>query len=88
MLVVFGTESHELHRSRRAVLTPYFSRRTVQKLEGLIREKTNILARSLSEHHRTGEIVNVRHAVTALTIDIVTEYCKIPVLTPQPPSPY
>ncbi|MCJ1326887.1 hypothetical protein MMC10_003553 [Thelotrema lepadinum] len=73
-LSVFGTEKHDLHRSRRNVLIRFFSRQTVQKLESLIRAKTGKMCDELSRHHRWQKTVSIRNALTSCIVDITTEY--------------
>lgn len=51
-----------------------FSSTAVQKLEPLLREKTEILFKRLEEAQETGEPVPLWHAFSALTADIITAY--------------
>ena len=71
---VFGTLPHEHHRLRRQVLNPYFSKRSVAKLEPMIVRVIENLCRRFRERHDSGEPVNLRHAYAALTMDVITEY--------------
>jgi hypothetical protein len=71
---IFGTLPHDHHRIRRQALNPYFSKRSVAKLEPMIRRVVENLCRRLRERKEAGEVVNLRHAYAALTMDIITEY--------------
>lgn len=65
---------HDLHRARRSVLNPFFSRRMVDELEGSIREKMEKLSSKLERCARQGEIVDLGAAATAMTLDVITQY--------------
>lgn len=80
---------HSLHRARRAAVNPYFSRAAIAQLEAeSIRAKVELLCERLQEHASplssgasagTGgggeEVVDVGAAMTALTLDVISEYC-------------
>lgn len=60
---------------RRQALNPFFSKRTVTQLETSIRAKTAILCSKLSQCASEKKVVELGTALTALTLDIITEYC-------------
>lgn len=76
---------HALHRARRAAINPYFSRAAIAQLEAQsIRAKVELLCGRLQEHASPsstaaagggGEVVDVGAAMTALTLDVISEYC-------------
>lgn len=77
---------HALHRARRAAVNPYFSKAAIAQLEAeSIRAKVDLLCERLREHASpssaaagTGggeEVVDVGAAMTALTLDVISEYC-------------
>lgn len=67
---------HDFHRRRRAPLNPFFSKKVVGDLEGRsIMDKINKLTANLEIFAGTGRIVNLGAACTALTMDVITEYC-------------
>lgn len=75
---------HALHRARRAAVNPYFSRAAIAQLEAeSIRTKVELLCERLREHASPssavaaggGEVVDVGAAMTALTLDVISEYC-------------
>lgn len=74
---------HALHRARRAAINPYFSRAAIAELEAKsIRSKVELLCKRLREHTSSSssatdgdEVVDVGAAMTALTMDVICEYC-------------
>lgn len=78
---------HALHRARRAAVNPYFSRAAIAQLEAeSIRAKVELLCERLREHASPSsagaegggggeEVVDVGAAMTALTLDVISEYC-------------
>ncbi|KAK8123580.1 Cytochrome P450 monooxygenase sdnE [Apiospora kogelbergensis] len=80
---VFATADHNLHRQRRAVLNPFFSKKSIADKEVQIREKVEHLCRRLTaaataavtgEGEGEGEVVRVDVAFTELTMDIITDF--------------
>jgi cytochrome P450 len=69
---VAATISHDLHRSRRGYLNPYFSRRALVELEPMLHEKINQLFERLDEHFNKGAPINLDKAFAAMTADIIT----------------
>jgi hypothetical protein len=71
----FGTIPHGLHRMRRNAFGKFFSpayiRRLQPTLQGII---YNMCARIEAGVH-AGKTINLIHAFSALTQDIITEYC-------------
>ena len=71
---IFSTVSNELHRRRRAPLEPFFSRRTVLELEGLVRDKADKLCRLLGAAIARGQEFNLHAALRAVSMDVTTDY--------------
>jgi cytochrome P450 len=71
---MFETMDHELHRKRRMALNPFFSKRSVQSLEPVIREKVDGLLARLRKTLNTNLVVDLSTAYAAPTVDIVSEY--------------
>lgn len=69
------TVPHELHRSRRAAINPFFSKRSVVTLEPTIQQKVDMLCERFSALAKTDEPVRLEVAYGALTTDVITEYC-------------
>jgi cytochrome P450 len=71
---LFNTVDHDVHRVRRGALSPFFSKRSIQALEGRVVEKIDILASRMADACRTGETVNLLYAAGALTMDVISAY--------------
>lgn len=71
----FATGFHDLHRARRALLNPFFSKRSITSLEPVIQSAVDTLCRRLEGFRESKEIVNMRHAYVALTTDVIRQYC-------------
>ena len=71
---MFETVDHELHRKRRMALNPCFSKRSVQVLEAVIREKVDELLAGLRKALNMNQVVDLSAAYVALTVDMVSEY--------------
>ncbi|KAF2024303.1 cytochrome P450 [Setomelanomma holmii] len=65
---------HDLHKSRRAAVANFFSKRSVQALEPLVISTVEDLIQRLKAE--TGEkVVNLNNAYAAMTMDIISAYC-------------
>ena len=73
--MTFGTVAHTLHRRRRHAFSSFFSKTSIRRLQPVIQSRVNVLCKKLSEQMDTGKPVNMVHAYSALTQDIITEYC-------------
>lgn len=72
---VASTESYDLHRMRRAALNPFFSTKAVMELEQETRRKFDSLCDRLRDYAKDGRIVNLGGAFTAVTLDVISQYC-------------
>lgn len=70
---VFGTAPHDLHKMRRAALSPYFSMASVRRLQPVIQDRVDILRRRLEGFRDTGEVVMASWAFAAFTNG---KYCQ------------
>ena len=70
----FATVPHDLHRRRRAALSPFFSKRSIYNFESVIQSSANQLCSRLAEVEKSGGYLQLEHAWSALTADIITEY--------------
>ncbi|KAL2850213.1 cytochrome P450 [Aspergillus pseudoustus] len=73
-----NTNEHDLHRVRRAALNPFFAKGAIRKLQPLIDAKVDLLLERLEGVRKErvgGGVVNVNHAMSAFTNDVVTEFC-------------
>ncbi|KAA8651177.1 cytochrome P450 [Aspergillus tanneri] len=69
-----ATVEHDLHRSRRRVLTSYFSKQSVMRLESLINKKIEKLLKRFEKFHEDGTVVRLDSAFSALAGDITSHY--------------
>ncbi|KAF2100410.1 putative cytochrome P450 [Rhizodiscina lignyota] len=69
-----GTTNHELHRLRRSALNPFFSKRSVVRLEPIIHANVVKLRSKLSEWSGTRKPVNLSDAFTCLSADVIGNY--------------
>jgi cytochrome P450 len=70
----FSTISNEDHRRRRAPLEPFFSRRAVLELEGVVQDKVAKLCRVVEEGISQATPVDLHAAFRAVSMDVITEY--------------
>ncbi|KAK4067258.1 uncharacterized protein Triagg1_7701 [Trichoderma aggressivum f. europaeum] len=70
-----STMEHSLHRVRRSAIAQFFSTQNVQKLQPVIKSKVDLLIRRLVENRDQGAVTNIQHAFSALTNDVIMEYC-------------
>lgn len=69
-----ATVDHDLHRVRRALLNPYFAKRSIVKLEPVIQETISRLCIRLEESMHQAQVVDLDSGFAALTADIITRY--------------
>lgn len=72
---MFGTIPHDLHRKRRGVLNHFFSKQAVTRLGPNIQTLVDKLCDRFRENYETKQPMNLYHIYTALTTDVITEYC-------------
>lgn len=70
----FATVPHDLHRLRRGVLNPFFSARSVARLEPLISSKISKLCARFDGFVESQEVVRLDAAFMALTMDVICDY--------------
>lgn len=71
----FSTVDHDLHRMRRAALSPFFSAAKVRELQPVIDAQVNNVLRRLSEHARAcKEPLDLVVVFAAFTNDVINEY--------------
>ncbi|KAL3424986.1 hypothetical protein PVAG01_04267 [Phlyctema vagabunda] len=71
---LLSTIGHDLHRKRRAALSPFFSTASVHKLEGVIRERTATLLHRLLEGKGTDEVFPMDRAFAAWSNDVINDF--------------
>ncbi|KAJ5586488.1 benzoate 4-monooxygenase cytochrome P450 [Penicillium hetheringtonii] len=72
---MIATVSHDHHRIRRAVLSEFFSRRSILNMMPIIDRFLEKLGDRLSQFHGTNTPVRLDNVLNAFTSDIITEYC-------------
>lgn len=72
---VASATAHDLHRIRRGALNPFFSKKAVTDLEKDTRRKVDSLCERLKEYARNGRTVPLGRACTAVTLDVISQYC-------------
>ena len=73
---VASTIDHQLHKARRAPLTPFFSKRGVNNLGSNIQAKVDQMTDGIDRQYlQTGKVLKVNVAFTALTLDVISDYC-------------
>ena len=70
----FATKSHDLHRTRAAVLAPFFSKASVYQLEPSVQSVVNQLVARLRTIQGAGSNVNMLNVFTSLTADVISGY--------------
>lgn len=70
-----STIPHELHRSRRAAFSPFFSKASIRRLEPAVTETLDNMLQRLETYSKTGEVVPLSTVYRAATNDIITGYC-------------
>ena len=69
-----GACQHEIHKGRRAALTPFFSKPGVGKLEPFVVEKVKQLCKRLDDCKSQGVPVNLSDTHFAFSQDVVKQY--------------
>jgi cytochrome P450 len=76
---LLATVSHDLHRSRRAALSPFFSMANTRKLQPVVEERVSKLVERLVALKDSGKVVNLLHALSAFSNGQLSshyEYCS------------
>lgn len=69
------TISHDLHRTRRKPLEPYFSRMGITQFEPVIQSLAEKFAKRLHELEGTNTVVRLDHALVCYTGDMISHVC-------------
>lgn len=72
---VLATVDHDIHRQRRNVYLPFFSKQSIRDYTNVIQSCIDKFCSKLEESHSKGDVVNLNHAYTALAGDVVSGYC-------------
>lgn len=74
ILSSFATGSHELRRTRRGALAPFFSKASVNNMEQVVQAVVEKLGARLNAIQGSDTVINLIDVCTALTCDIICEY--------------
>jgi cytochrome P450 len=72
-MAAVGTVDHDIHRQRRAALNPFFSTRSVTRLEPIIRAQVDKLHAKLILSRNSGQAVNLSDAFACLSADVISD---------------
>lgn len=65
---------HDLHRSRRAALSPFFSKQNIRRLEPTLVEVLHLVFQRLDENIESRRPINLALLFRAATYDIISDY--------------
>jgi cytochrome P450 len=71
---VFTTSNHELHRIRRAALSPLFSKRSILNFQPVILQKVEVLCKTFAAYKDNGQAFDINKAWSAFAGDVICEY--------------
>ncbi|KAJ3533591.1 hypothetical protein NMY22_g7270 [Coprinellus aureogranulatus] len=71
----FGSTDIKAAKTRRELLGPFFSRRSVLNLESVIQNTVRRFVVSLAEKAGRSKPVNIHHAFLCITLEVITTYC-------------
>jgi cytochrome P450 len=73
---IASTIHYAQHKARRSAITQFFSKQAVNNLESIIGAKVNQLTNGIErEFRQKGQVLNTGIAFTALTLDVISDYC-------------
>lgn len=72
---IIGTVEHDVHRRRRNAYANYFSKQSIYRYSNVIQAAVDKLCDKFSECQESQSKINLMHAYSAMTGDVVTEYC-------------
>ena len=72
-LGTFGTIDHDVHKPRKAILMPFYSRRNVAAHEGVLRKQVKALCGLLREACEKREVVQMDRTTLAYAMDVICE---------------
>ena len=71
---VLTTAPDALHRVRRNALNPFFSRKRIIDLQGIIREKLNIFLSRVQQAKKSGDPITISRGYMAFAEDVIMQY--------------
>ncbi|KAL2821767.1 cytochrome P450 [Aspergillus cavernicola] len=70
----FATSSPDIHRMKRSAMNPFFSRKMLLDLEGIIHEKAQKLVVRMKKAFDSTGGIDLHNAFRAISIDVITDY--------------
>jgi cytochrome P450 len=70
----FATIDHNLHRFRRGLLNPFFSKQAVVRMEHIVQDKVSKAAARLEKAQHDGTVIKIDALFSALTGDVICHY--------------
>src|SRR2546421_11656539 len=70
----FSCGPNDVHRVRRGMLDPFFSRRNVLNLEHIVQAKAEKLSHIVSSRFSRNEAVDLHHSFRSISVDVITDY--------------
>ncbi|KAG4433709.1 hypothetical protein IFR05_010818 [Cadophora sp. M221] len=70
----FSCGPNDIHRIRRGMLEPFFSRRNVMNLEYIVQERAQNLSNLVAAKFAKNEAVDLHHTFRSISVDVITEY--------------
>lgn len=68
----FGTNPNDVHKHKRGLLNPFFSRKTVLELEDVVQDKAKKLVRMMENGIKENKPVDLHHGFRCVSIDVIT----------------
>ena len=72
--IFFTTETHELHRLRRAPYSPFFSKKSIADMSNVITDRLDTLCRRIRDSERQGVPMSLGMGYVAMTADVISNY--------------
>ena len=72
---ILATIDHDVHRRRRNAYSSFFSKQSIRTYSSVVQTNVDRLTARMSSHASQGAKINLMHAWTAFTGDVVSEYC-------------
>lgn len=70
----FGTPPNDIHKHKRGLLNPFFSRKTVLDLEEVVQDKARKLVQLMQKAIDEDRPCDLHHAFRAVSVDVITDY--------------
>lgn len=72
-MAAVGTVDHDIHRQRRAALSPFFSKKSITGLEPIVQAQIDKLCLKLVMFKGKAQVINLSDALTCLSADIISD---------------